>query len=102
MAISGILVHCLKDDLAAVDQEVSSMEELTTYGIHEDAYLVAVVESPSDLIEKVMKRINKIEGVLTVYTTYLTIEDEIDDDGKLTSNLSATRHMKMEPRQDNR
>ncbi len=102
MAISGILVHCLKDDLAAVEQEVSSMKELTTYGIHEDAYLVAVVESPSDIIEKVMKRINKIEGVLTVYTTYLTIEDEIGDDGKLTSNLSATRHMKMEPRQDNR
>ena len=102
MAISGILVHCLKDELADVEQQVSSMEELTTYGIHEEAYLVAVVESPSDVIEKVMKRINKIEGVLTVYTTYLTIEDEIDDDGKLTSNLSATRHMKMEPRQDNR
>ncbi len=102
MAISGILVHCLKADLDDVEQQVSSMEELTTYGIHEDAYLVAVVESPSDVIEKVMKRINKIEGVLTVYTTYLTIEDEIDDDGKLTSNLSATRHMKMEPRQDNR
>ena len=98
MAISGILVHCLKDDLEVVEQQVSSMEELTTYGIHEDAYVVAVVESPSDVIEKVVKRIGNLDGVLTVYTTYLTIEDEIDDDGNLTTNLSATQHMKMEPR----
>ena len=100
MAISGILVHCLKDDLEVVEQQVSSMEELTTYGIHEDAYVVAVVESPSDLIEKVVKRIGSLDGVLSIYTTYLTIEDEIDEDGNLTTNLSATQHMKMEPRQD--
>jgi len=100
MAISGILVHCLEDDLEVVEQQVSSMEELTTYGIHEGAYVVAVVESPSDVIEKVVKRIGSLGGVLTVYTTYLTIEDEIDDDGNLTTNLSATQHMKMEPRQD--
>ncbi len=100
MAISGILVHCLKDDLKRVEQQVTSMEELTTYGIHEDAYVVAVVESPSDLIEKVVKKISGLDGVLTIYTTYLTIEDEIDEDGKLTTNLSATQHMKMEPRLD--
>lgn len=102
MAISGILIHCLADALDVVEQQVCSMEELTTYGIHDDAYVVAVVESPSDTIEKVMKRISKLDGVLTVYTTYLTIEDEIDDEGNLTTNLSATQHMKMEPRQDNR
>jgi len=100
MAISGILVHCLKDDLDVVEQQVSSMEELTTYGIHEDAYVVAVVETPSDAIARVVKKIGSLDGVLTVYTTYLTIEDEIDDDGNLTTNLSATQHMKMEPRQD--
>jgi nitrate reductase NapAB chaperone NapD len=100
MAISGILVHCLKKDLDVVEQQVSSMEELTTYGIHEDAYVVAVVETPSEVIEKVVKKIGSLDGVLTVYTTYLTIEDEIDDDGNLTTNLSATQHMKMEPRQD--
>ncbi len=100
MAISGILVHCLRDDLDVVEKQVSSMEELTTYGIHEDAYVVAVVESPSDTIGKVVKKIGNLDGVLTVYTTYLTIEDEIDDDGNLTTKLSASQHMKMEPRQD--
>ena len=102
MAISGILIHCLSDALNTVESQVQTMEELTTYGVHDDAYVVAVVESPSDQIEKVIKCIERIDGVLSIYTTYLTIEDEIDDDGKLTSNLSATRHMKMEPRQDNR
>lgn len=102
MAISGILIHCLGDNLTAVEAQVQTMEEITTYGVHDDAYVVAVVESPSDRIERVIKQIEKIEGVLTIYTTYLTIEDEIDDDGNLTTNLSATKHMKMEPREDSR
>ena len=100
MAISGILVHCLKDDLDVVEKQVSSMEELTTYGIHEDAYVVAVVESPSDTIEKVVKKIGNLDGVLTVYTTYLTIEDEIDDDGNLNVEFFIPTAAKMEPRQD--
>lgn len=102
MAISGILIHCLTDDLTAVERKVQTMEEITTYGVHDDAYVVAVVESPSDRIERVIKKIGGIEGVLTIYTTYLTIEDEIDEDGNLTTNLSATEHMKMEPKEDNR
>ena len=102
MAISGILIHCLGDDLSDVETQVQTMDEVTTYGVHDDAYVVAVVESPSDVIEKVTKRIEKIKGVLTIYTTYLTIEDEIDEDGNLVTNLSATQHMKMEPREDSR
>ena len=102
MAISGILIHCLSDSLTSVESQVQTMEEITTYGVHDDAYVVAVVESPSDQIEKVVKGIERLDGVLTIYTTYLTIEDEIDEEGNLTTGLSATQHMKMEPRQDNR
>ena len=98
MAISGLLIHCLTDDLPDVEKEVKTMEEMTTYGIHENQYLVAVVESPSDTIERVVKKIGRIEGVLTVYTTYLTIEDEIDEEGNLETNLSYDQVMKMEPK----
>jgi metal-responsive CopG/Arc/MetJ family transcriptional regulator len=56
-----------------VEAKVQKMDEITTYGVHDDAYVVAVVESPSDQIERVTKRIEKIEGVLSIYTTYLTI-----------------------------
>ena len=101
MAISGLLVHCLKDDIHDVEEKVNLMEEMTTYGIHEDQYVVAVVESPSDTIEKVVKKIGRMDGVLTVYTTYLTIEDEIDEDGKLKTSISYEQLMKMEPKLDN-
>jgi len=74
------------------------MEEMTTYGIHEDQYVIAVVESPSDTIERVVKKIGRIDGVLTVYTTYLTIEDEIDEDGNLQTNLSYEQVVKMDPK----
>ncbi|HID69236.1 MAG TPA: hypothetical protein EYP35_01970 [Desulfobacterales bacterium] len=100
MAISGLLIHCLKDDIQDVEKVVSSMEEMTTYGIHEDQYVIAVVESPSDTIERVVKKIGRIDGVLTVYTTYLTIEDEIDEDGNLKTNISYEQVVKMEPKQN--
>ncbi|MEN8190408.1 MAG: chaperone NapD [Thermodesulfobacteriota bacterium] len=98
MAVSGLLIHCLKDDVHEVEEKVKAMDEMTTYGTHEDQYVVAVAESPSDMIEKVVKRIGRMEGVLTVYTTYLTIEDEIDEDGNLTTGLSYEKLMKMEPK----
>lgn len=98
MAISGLLIHCLKDDIRDVEKVVSSMEEMTTYGIHEDQYVIAVVESPSDTIERVVKKLGRIDGVLTVYTTYLTIEDEIDEDGNLQTKLSYEQVVKMDPK----
>ncbi len=98
MAISGILIHCLKDNIQDVEEMVNSMEEMTTYGIHEDQYIVAVVESPSDTIEQVVRRTGVMEGVLTVYTTYLTIEDEIDEDGNLQTNITYDRLKKMKPK----
>jgi hypothetical protein len=39
-----------------------------------------------------------LDGVLTTYTTYLTIEDEIDENGNLQTNLSLTDLMKKEPK----
>jgi len=98
MAISGILIHCLKDNIQNVEKMVNSMEEMTTYGIHEDQYVVAVVESPSDTIEQVVRRTGSMEGVLTVYTTYLTIEDEIDEDGNLQTNITYDQLKKMKPK----
>lgn len=98
MAISGILIHCLKDNIKEVEAQVNVMKEMTTYGIHEDQYIVAVVESPSATIEQVVKRTGSMEGVLTVYTTYLTIEDEIDDDGNLQTDMTYDQLKKMKPK----
>ncbi len=97
MAIMGLLVHVLKENVETVEQTVSQMEEMTTYGIHEDQYVVVVCETVSDQIELVMDKVKQLKGVLTVYTTYLTIEDEMDENGNLETNLSLRKLMKKKP-----
>ncbi len=88
MAITGLLVHSLIDDVANVEEALDKLEGMTTYGIHQDQYVVVVVDAPSAKIERVVGQIDDIKGVLSVYTTYLTVEDEIDEDGNLQTNLS--------------
>ena len=93
----GLLVHVLKEDVEAVEARVQQMPEMTTYGIHEDQYVVVVCETVSDQIEKVLERVKELEGVLTIYTTYLTIEDEMDENGNIETKLSLKNLMKKKP-----
>ena len=79
MAIAGLLVHTLKENLEDVEKQINSMPEMTTYGIHQDQYVVVVAEVPSEQMEKKVDRINELEGVLTIYTTYVTLEDELPE-----------------------
>lgn len=83
MAIAGLLIHTLKENLEVVEKQINSMPEMTTYGIHQDQYVVVVAEAPSDQMEKKVDLIKDLEGVLTIYTTYVTLEDEMSetDDG---------------------
>ncbi|WP_457576069.1 chaperone NapD [Desulfomarina sp.] len=97
MAITGLLVHALKEDVEAVERAVAAMPEMTSYGIHQEQYVVVVAEAPSDTVEKVVEQLDTIEGVLAVYTTYLTVEDEIDKDGNLKTNLSLKELCKHSP-----
>ena len=94
MAIMGFLVHVLDDAVQDVETEIQAMPEMTTYGVHQDHFIVTVVETPSNKIEKAVGKITALEGVLTTYTTYLTIEDEIDEDGNLQTEFSVTDYMK--------
>ncbi len=98
MAITGLLVHSLTKDIHNVEKALAQLKDMTTYGIHQDQYVVVVVEAPSDKIEKVVGQIDNIEGVLSVYTTYLTVEDEIDKDGNLQTNLSLKEMCKKPPK----
>ncbi len=79
MAIAGLLVHTLKENLEDIERQIISMPGMTTYGIHQDQYIVVVAEAPSDQMEKKVDRINDLEGVLTIYTTYVTVEDELPE-----------------------
>ena len=72
----GFLVHSTAEDSTHVESLVSAMPEMTTYGIHQGCYIVAVAEAPSDALEDALVRVQGIEGVLTCYVTSLNIEDE--------------------------
>ena len=91
MAIMGFLVHALKDDLDRVEKMVGRMEGMTTYGIHQDQYIVVVAEAPSDKIDDEVGKIQELEGVLTIYATYMTVEDEMDEDGNLETNVDVRK-----------
>lgn len=77
MAIAGLLVHALKEELEKVEAQIRAMPEMTLYGCHQGQYVVVVAEAPADRMEEVVDRLHAIRGMLAVYTTYVTIEDEI-------------------------
>jgi len=97
MAIMGFLVHALGEDVEAVEEQIKAMPEMTTYGIHQGQYVVVVAEAISDKIEAVVERVKQLDGVLTIYTTYLTIEDEMDENGNIETNLSLRKLFKKNP-----
>ena len=79
MAIAGLLIHTLKADLARVEGEIRNMAAMTTYGCHQEQYVVVVAEAPTDGLASEVKKIEAIDGVLTIYTTYVTVEDEMGE-----------------------
>lgn len=76
MAIAGLLVHTLQGTAESIEPQIQRMDTMTTYGIHNDDYIVVVAEVHSKQIESEVKNIENIDGVLTIYTTYVTLEDE--------------------------
>lgn len=80
MAIAGLLVHALPEAVQELEEKIGCMEEMTTYGVHEEQYVVVVVEAETDHMEMTVEKIKDLDGVLTVYTTYLTVEDELAED----------------------
>lgn len=79
MAIMGFLVHTLPELCAQVETALSAMPEVTTYGVHQDCYVVAVAEAQSQEMEGLLAEVHALEGVITSYVTSLTLEDEQED-----------------------
>jgi nitrate reductase NapAB chaperone NapD len=79
MAIAGLLVHTQEDHLLEVEAAIRDMDGFTTYGTHEGQFIVVVAEAPADQLEGLVEGLKDLAGVLTVYTTYVTVEDELGD-----------------------
>lgn len=87
MAIAGLLVHARKDALASVEIKVGAMDGLSCYGVHDEQFIVTVAEVPAEKMNETVEAVKALDGVLTVYTTYLTVEDEMDEQGNIQTNL---------------
>lgn len=79
MAIMGFLVHTSPEDSAEIERRIGSIPEITTYGIHQESYIVAVAEAPGDAMEAILGTVQAVEGVLAAYVTSLTVEDELPE-----------------------
>jgi nitrate reductase NapAB chaperone NapD len=79
MAIAGLLVHTEKGAVESVAAQIQARPEMSLYGTRQEEYIVVVAEAPAGQLEKVVERLKEIEGVLTIYTTYVTVEDELPD-----------------------
>ena len=69
-------MQVLPEEAHAVEASLNTIPGVTSYGIHEEAYIVAVVESHTAALEDLIKKVEGMEGVLAAYLTSLTTEDE--------------------------
>ena len=76
MAILGFLTHTSPERVADVEAVLAATPELSTYGIHKECYIVAVADAPAATMERVVDRIKSLDGVVAVYVTSYTTEDE--------------------------
>lgn len=82
MAIAGILVYTApgttNDVRTLLEQDACICEVRTT---EESDLLAAVLEAPSNRINKECERVGAIEGVLSLGLAYMSYEDDIEETG---------------------
>ncbi len=76
MPIAGVLVLTQPKLSENVLVELNKMDKVTTYGIHKENYIIAVLEGNSITeLEDITNSItNKISGVIGVYPSYVNYE----------------------------
>lgn len=78
MPIVGFIVHTLPESSVVVSQKLDVMPEVSTYGIHDDCYIVAVAEVSGQRLEGLMDAVKNIPDVIACYVTSLHNDDQLD------------------------
>ncbi len=78
MLIASMIVKVVADEAEAVQAQLQRMPNVTTYGIHKEDNIILVTEARSvEELELLSKRLtHEIAGVLGVFPTYVTEEEE--------------------------
>ena len=78
MAIAGFFVHAEPGQCGRIEEQLAGIPEISTFGIHQGRYIVAVAEAPGNAMEGLLHQVHGMEGVLTTYVTSMTVEDELE------------------------
>lgn len=81
MAIASFIIQTREQDLTAVKEVLARRADATILPWESPPCLVAVIERPAADMEAAQRAIKTTPGVLSVATAFLTIEDELEDDG---------------------
>jgi len=79
MPIAGVVIVTTQEKSMQVLDDLKGIDNVTTYGVHKDNNIVAVLEgdTPKEL-EKITKEIqNDVPGVVGIYPAYVNYEDEV-------------------------
>ncbi len=81
MPIAGVVVITDKQKTDKVLDMLTKMENVSTYGVHKENHIIVVLEGENtEELEAMTSRINAdIPGVLGVFPTYVTFEDESEE-----------------------
>jgi len=76
MVISGVVVVSRQDMVESVLDALQNIENVTTYGIHKDYHIVAVLEGTSSKeLERLTEKLStSIPGILGVFPAYVNFE----------------------------
>ncbi len=79
MPIGGFVITAVPEDMNAVLEQLASLDQLDIHGHDEKGNVVAVIEcDTSEEMERLVKRINRFDSVLSVGLTYFNAEDEVE------------------------
>ncbi len=78
MPIAGVVILTEKNKTEDVLIQLKKIENVTTYGIHKDNYIIAVFEGDTTTdLEKINNHIiTETDGVMGIYPAYVNYEEE--------------------------
>ncbi len=81
MPIAGVVVITDKKKTNDALNMLEEMENVSTYGVHKENHIIVVLEGKDEEdLEAMTARISAdIPGILGVYPTYVTFEDESEE-----------------------
>ncbi len=79
MVIAGFVIQCQPQSQQETIAALDAIGQVEVFGADEKGNIITVVDAESSAdLEKIVKKMEKLEQVLTVGLTYLNMEDEAE------------------------